>query len=213
MSRSISLNRRRLNWVELCWPSRSDVAQYIIKTSTTFGGAYTTVLTIPSIGYISPNLTAVQSARMESSFRGVTRVILDPAALSLDDTKDIWIRVAPISTAGVTGPDEARHLIPPYSAQPNRVLNIRGSVAAAASLANSIELNLPGQFTNPTIQNSGANDLYVAFEIGGGEFRVPPLSSGFTNLTSFKASFSQVFLRADTTATTMDASFVSQCGF
>ncbi len=209
MAHSISLNRRRTGLIELSWPERQGVTSYLLKAATTFSGTFTTVATIPTYGLISKSLQAVQTSRMETASRGRTRIIFSPTDYSLDDTKDIWVRVAPISAAGATGADEAIHLIQPYNTQANRVTHIQGQIPIQSSIANSLELNVPGQ-CNPTIQNDGAGDIYVAFESNGMEFKIPPLTSGFTNYVSFKASFNQLFLRSVTSISTVYISSVTR---
>jgi hypothetical protein len=204
--RTISTYRRRPGLIDIHWPARVNVYGYILKAASNFDATFNPFATGPTTGWAS---RSIHNQAMDSgAFRGRTRVIFNPADYTLDDAKPLWLRIATVNLAGVVGADESIHLILPYNAQPNRPVVIHGTVAAAADLTTSLEINLPQQCTNPTIQNDGANDLYVAFELGGSEFRVPPLSTEFTNFYSMTEAFHQLFLRGSGGATTISANLV-----
>jgi hypothetical protein len=204
--RTISTYRRRSGLVDLCWPARQAIRSYILKAASNFDGGFAPFAVVPGGGWKSRSV--VINGLDSGSFRGKTRIAFSLADFGMDDAKPLWFRIAPISLGGVVGADEPIHLILPYGSQPLRPVVIRGVVPAAASVSGSLELNLPGQCTNPTVQNDGASDLYVAFEPGGAEFRVPPLATDFTNLYSAASTFSQLFLRGSGGATTVNANLV-----
>lgn len=205
MARTISVYRRRPGLIDMNWPVRANVGAYALKSATNFNGTFTTFATVPASGFASASIGDLGFGGEQ--FRGKTRVAINLADYTLDDTKPLWLRVAPVSLAGVEGSVEAIHLILPYSSQPRREVLIVGTVAEGTTIANSVEIQLPN-CTNPNIQNNGTPSLYVAFDSVGPEFEVPSLQSGFTNYYSASGTFSQIFLRAGTGGTSMSAQFV-----
>jgi hypothetical protein len=192
MAKSLSMYRRRAGLVDLFLVSRAGAKSYTFKASTNFDVAAVAFQSVPQDGFRSP--TAFDSGPAEG-FRGRTRFTFAPADYSLDDTKPIWLRIQQVNVDGTTGPDEAFHLVPPYNPQGRKAVVLAGNAPNGASLAASLEIQLPHQMQGIELQNNGANDLYVAFEPGGPEFKVPPLTTGFTNLSVNYPTVSQLFVR------------------
>lgn len=202
MPRSISVYRRRSNLIDMNWPSRINTQSYILKYASNFDGVFVPFANVPANGFRSRSVT--DSSFTSEQFRGKTRIIFNPVDFTLDDTKPIWIRIAAVAMGGAIGPDETIHLILPYQPPSNRMFILSGTAPAAATIAGSQELQLPQQCKNVTIQvNSSDNtvgsthDLYIAFEPGGTEFKVPTLASEFTNFESIYSSISQIFIRGN----------------
>jgi hypothetical protein len=194
MPRSISVYRRRAGLIDMNWPSRVNVKSYILKFATNFDGVFTPFANVPANGFKSPN--SGNSGATSEQFRGKTRIVFNPADFTLNDLQPIWIRIAAVTIGGVVGADETIHLILPYQPPSNRMFILSGTAPSAATIAGSQELQLPQQCKNVIIQvNDAANDLYVAFEPNGTEFRVPILKTDFTNFQSVYASVSQLFIR------------------
>ena len=102
----------------------------------------------------------------------------------------MFIKIAPITTAGVVGPDEAYHMIMPYNSQPQRAVSLRGNAPVGADLAHSLELQLPMLCNNWQFETVVAmTSLYVAFEPGGPEWNT---NASFGN---FYTNVSQIFVR------------------
>jgi hypothetical protein len=196
MPRSISVYRRRANLIDMNWPSRVNVQSYILKAATNFDGVFSSFANVSANGFRSKSV--VDYSFTSEQFRGKTRIMFNPTDFSLSDTQPIWIRIAAVATGGVIGSDETIHLILPYQPPANRMFILSGTAPSAVSIANSLELQLPQQCKNVIIQvNDAANDLYVAFEPNGTEFRVPTLKSDYTNFQSVYASVSQLFIRGN----------------
>lgn len=194
MARSLSLLRRRANLVDLSLQARPGVASYQFWWAANFDGAPALFETVPAAGKRSK--TVAEFGYGDGNYRGQTRFLFNPADYSgLDDSKPLWLQIKPVSSAGVVGAAEALHLVLPYSSQPNRPVVLQGGVPAGAGIANSLELQLPAQCWNPQVQVDGTADLYLAFEPGGPEYRVPSLQNEYTTLGTTYASFSQLFLR------------------
>lgn len=194
MAKSLSVYRRRAGLVDLFLVSRTGAKSYTFKASTNFDLAAVAVQSVPQDGFRSP--TAFDSG-VSDGFRGRTRFTFNPTDYGLDDTKPIWLRFQQVNVDGTVGADEAFHLIPPYNPQGRKAVVIAGSAPNGASIAASLELQLPHQMQGMELQNNGGQDLYVAFEPGGPEFKVAPLSTGFTNLSINYPTVSQLFVRGN----------------
>lgn len=194
MAKSLSVYRRRVGLVDLFLVSRTGAKSYLFKAATNFDAAAVAFQSVPQDGFRSPN--AFDSGPSEG-FRGRTRFTFAPADYGLDDTKPIWIKIQQVNVDGTVSADEAFHLIPPYNPQGRKAVVLAGNAPNGASIAASLELQLPHQMQGLELQNNGSNDLYVAFEPGGPEFKVPPLTTGFTNLSVNYPTVSQLFVRGN----------------
>jgi hypothetical protein len=192
MAKTISVYRRRADLVDLWVAQRDNVRAFVFKYAANFDVGAAAFQTVPRDGFRSPGAF---DAGVSEAFRGRCRFTFKPADYGIDDTKPMWLRIAPVATDGSVGADEAFHLVLPYSSQPRRAVVVSGSAAAGADVSASTELNLPMQCQNLELQNNGAADLFVAFEKGGAEYQVEPLSTGFTNLSMVYPCFSQLFVR------------------
>lgn len=192
MAKSLSVYRRKAGLVDLFLVSRAGAKSYLFKASTNFDVAPVAFQSVPQDGFRSPN--AFNSGPAEG-FRGRTRFTFAPSDYGLDDTKPLWLKIQQVNVDGSVGPDEAFHLVFPYNPQGRKAVVIAGSAPNAASLAASLELQLQHQMQSMELQNNGGQDLYVAFEPGGPEYRVPPLSTSFTNLSFNYPTVSQLFVR------------------
>ncbi len=212
MPRTLSLHRRRANLVDLTIQSQPGVGSYQFQAATNFDSSFTTFDTVPVAGKISK--TAVDLAIGGSSgFRGFTRFVFDPADYvisGVSETVPMFLRYKPIPVfgAGVSptpGTASAIHMVLPYSSVSDRPLVLSGTAPAGASIANSLELQLPAQCRNLQVQVNGSVDLYIAFEPGGTEMLVPALSTSFINLSLISPIVTQIFVRGDNLATQFNA--------
>jgi len=199
MARSLSLVRRRTNLVDLVLQARAGVASYQFFSATNFDVAFTQFETVPAYGKASA--TVVNTSYTDGNYRNQTRFLFNPVDYSLNDSAPLWIQIKQVSVDGTVGPFEARHLILPFSSQPNRALVIAGGAPSAIDITGSYELQLPMQCHNMRVQVDGGNDLYLAFESGGPEQRIPSLAAEFTDVSKTFDSFYQVFVRGAGAAT------------
>ena len=204
MARSLSLYRRRVGVVDLNLRQRAGIASYNFQAAANFDGTFTTFQNVPSYGFRSNGVPDISVA--DSQFRGLTRFLFNPsdytvAVPAVDDTKPFWVRIQPITNAGIVGAAEAMHLILPYSSTLNRALNLAGSVPNTA-----LELQLPGNVNNALFQVNDTNNLFVAFEPNGAEFQVPSLINEFTTFETTYQTFSQLFLRGSSSPTLISIS-------
>lgn len=197
MARSLSLLRRRAGLVDIGVRVRAGVSAYKFQSAANFDQAFTTFATVPMVGLRS--LSAPEGSTDGNA--GWTRFVFSPADYSLSDTAPLWLKIIPVDMSGVDGTAEAAHLVLPYSTQPNRAVVVSGVAPGAASIAGSLELQLPGQCQNLHAAVDGAAPMLLAVEPGGAEFRVMTEPGQHITLTTTLQSFSQVFVRGDTVDT------------
>lgn len=200
MSRSISVVRRKANLVDLTVRKRPGIIGFKFGAAVNFDTVFTTFATVPNYGIKSPSVPDVHAGHVGSQFRDQCRFLFDPAdyvatAAALVDTDPFFLRIESQNADGSFNTPEAMHLVLPPPVRPNRAFALRGTAPSAASLAASLEIQLPMQCDHFEIQNDGANDLYVAFEPTGAEYRVLPVTAAFRSFDQFLTSVSQVFIR------------------
>lgn len=204
MARSFSVYRRRPGLMDITVRSRPGVSGFRFKAASNFDAAFSLFQFVPSAGLIKPSLDTGMS---DSQFRGLTRFLFNPSDYTgtvpaVDDTKPFWIRIAPVSLSGVVGPDEAIHLVLPFSSTPNRAYNIAGDVGLT-----SVELQLPLQSSNPIFEVPGSNSLFLAFDPNGYEFMVPNMGVDFSDYRAAFQTFSEIHVRGSAAPTKFYASF------
>ena len=206
MARNLSVNKRRVGLVDISFPERVGAKSYQFFAASNWDAASTAFQIVPAAGMRS--LTAPDVSAVGSQFRGKTRFVFNPADYTLsvaavDDTKPFYLTIQQTNWDGTVLPVEAQHLVLPYNPAPNRPLVLRGVAPSGASIANSLELQLPMQCRNFRVQNDGAVDAFIAFEPTGAEVRVPPLSTSFMDLVSVMPSMTQLFMRGSGGTTTI----------
>lgn len=215
MARVLTLQRRRANLVDLTLPVQAGVSSYIFSVSSNFDASPSAFDTVPAgTGKVTPS--ARSSVINAESYRGLTRFAFAPSdytsPAAMNDSLPMWFSVqsVPVVGAGVSsspGAASAKHLVLPYSSQPDRPVVISGSAPSATNISGSLELQLPLQCRNLMIQTVGSATagLWVAFEPFGPEMFVP-LSSTFGTYTELTSpNFSQLFVRGDGAAVTFNA--------
>jgi len=204
MARNLSVYRRRVGLVDVIFPARPGAKSYQFSVSPNWDTAVANFQIVPAYGFRSASVLDVGMA--DGQFRGKTRFVFNPADYvatvpALDDAKPFYLHIVQTDWDGTVHPIEAQHLILPYSSAPNRPLVLRGTAPAAATIAGSVEVQLPMQCRNFRFQVDGGTDAYVAFEPNGPEIRVPALSVEFTTVESTFPAGTQLFLRGDSLTT------------
>lgn len=182
-------------------PDTGVVSGYSVAASSTFNGSFTEFQQVPyKIGYKSP--TAKFSYNVDTSFSRVTRFLFNPndytaSLASVDDSKNFWVKIAPINSSGVVGSYSAPTLLMPYNTIPNRLVNISGTIGASL-----VEIQLPCDFSAPSIQVEGSDIMEVAFEPNGGIYYVNGITTSASPLSSTTPVFNQLFLKGSDAAVT-----------
>jgi hypothetical protein len=216
MARSISIYRRRPNLVDLFVRQRPDIGSFQFKAGTNFDDAAPALFeTVPSRGMKSISVPD-DTGLVDSQFKGMTRFRFNPADYTVavpavNDSKNMFIKIAPVTTAGVVGPDEAYHMILPFApVGPQRSIVIHGVAPNVAALANSLELQLPMLCNNFEFQVDTGNNLCVAFDPAGAEWIVYPVAGNFVNFAKVYPNISQIFVRGDAATSTFTAIFTER---
>lgn len=212
MTRSISVYRRKPGLVDLLVRRRTGKTGFRFSASANFDAAFTNFAVVPNHGIKSPSVPDVHAAGVGSQFRDQTRFVFDPAdytatAAALVDTNPFFLRIEPRNPDGTFGSPEAMHLIMPPPVEPNRAISLRGTIPSGATLANSLEIQLPGQCNDFDILNDGATIMFAAFHPTGGEYQIDPVSTSFRAFEQFTTSISQIFLRGSGGTTTASMVF------
>ena len=172
MARDFSVIRRRANLVDLLTPIQAGVDGYRLDTATNFDGSYTARATATVSGYLDPALAPRIATLPTINNTNQVRFTFDPATFSLDDKKQFWIRLTPV-TSGTPGTSGAGLAVETYKTGNRPIVLVAGAAPSGAAVANSLEVNLPGNLTMLSISNRDAsNSLFVAFEVDGPELEV-----------------------------------------
>jgi hypothetical protein len=216
MPRSISVTRRRPNLIDLNIRQRSGIIGFEFGAAANFDAAFAPFQLVSNAGMQKLDTgTPPRSVNVPlpgSQHRDLVRFVFDPdiyttAVPAVKDNTPFFIRVRPQLADGTYGPYEAMHMVLPYNPGPHRAVHLYGTVAAAADLAHSLEIQLPMQCNDIEISNAGNADLAIAFERPGAEFWIQPVTTIFKSLEQFVTAPYQIFIRGDSGNTTMNAIF------
>jgi len=212
MSRSISVYRRKDNLVDLLVRNRAGKTGFRFGAASNFDAAFSTFAVVPSYGLKSPSVPEIYAGSVGGQFRDQARFIFNPAdyvatAPALVDINPFFLRIEARNPNGTFDTPEAMHLILPPPIEPRRAVNLRGTIPAGVSLANSLEIQLPGQCNDFSIMNDGTSNMFVAFHPTGGEYQVFPVSGEFTTFEQYLTAISQIFARGAGGTTTVSMNF------
>lgn len=219
MPRSISVVRRRTGLVDLTVRQRPGKIGFRFGAAANFDVAFTTFQVVPNHGFKTPDIPDSDAVgAIGSQFRDQVRFLFNPgfytaSVAAVRDDKPWFIRLEAQNPDGTFDAPEAMHMIMPFGSTPLRAVQLSGTVPSGADLTASLEIQLPMLCDDFEIQNDGAADMYVAFERGavvGPEYRVPPLSAQFMNLSKTLTNVSQVFMRGNGGTTTISAIFTAK---
>jgi len=198
MSRQFSVIRRRPNLVDIVTPFVYGVDLYRLKKATNFDGAFAQFLDATNVGFCDE---AVDRNTLEvHQTTGMVRITFDPRTYGITDTLPLWLELAHdiggietvLSPPTLLLPDAAHHGV--------GAMIIAGNAPNGASIANSLQLDLPRLMSDIRITNHGAAGdpyLYVATEPGGAETAIAPAEdSGQVTLT-LMGTESSLLVRGD----------------
>lgn len=176
-TRDFSVIRRRANYVDLVTPKRANVFGYRFQAATNFDASYTTLFTIPvSSGYLDPSIN--QALVNVVNLNDHVRAVFNPVTFSLVDTAHFWLRFVPVDAANSAGtPGPGTLVLTDSERYGNSRIQISGTAPNAATVAGSLQLNLPQASQDFYIKNEaavGGNALYVSNQVGGREQQVSP---------------------------------------
>lgn len=205
MNRTLTVNRRRKGIVDTYVPKVYGVVGYRLKAATNFDGVYNTILTSTNVGFVGPGVD--QRVIESQPLGGKVRFVWNPTDYALDDNQHLWVKLYHVDAAAVETQVSAPTLIFPDDVQflhrGAGHLLLRGTAPSAASVAGSLQLDLPRLQTDWRILNENTTTgAFVAFEEGGPEYYLPP-NSTVPQFTSFSANSASVWIRGNGAAVTL----------
>lgn len=198
MQRTLTVNRRRAGIVDTYVPKVAQVVGYRLKAATNFDAAFATIFTSTNVGFVG---AGVDQRVLESQpLGGKVRMVWNPTDYGLDDKQPVWVQLFHVDGGGAETQVSACTLIMPDETQflhrGSGHLLLRGSAPAAATVAGSLQLDLPRLQTDWRILNESSTDAaYVSFEPGGGENKLPA-NATYSQFHTFKANSPTVFVRS-----------------
>jgi len=200
MNRIFSVIRRRPGIVDVLTPRVNGVEGYRFKAATNFDAVFGTIFTSPKFGFM--DTVGVDQRKIEAQpTRDQVRMVFNPATYALTDTQHFWLKLFHVDGAGVETAVSAPTLVLPDDTQflhrgIGHIL-IRGSAPSGATVASSLQLDLPRLLTDWRILNEeSARDAYVAFEPGGPEFRLKQ-NSTLPQYLTFTGQSASILVRGD----------------
>jgi hypothetical protein len=179
MSRDFNVIRRRTGIVDMLTPKRANVGGYRIQAAPNFDGSFVTLFTAPiSSGYLDPaiNREVLHSVNNRDHIRMVFNPNTFTGAAGITDAKNFWIRFVPVDLAGSAGtPGNPSLVLTDTDHTGNSRILIAGTAPNGASIANSLQLDLPFTSQDLYIKNEQAaagTALFVADFAGGSEQQI-----------------------------------------
>ncbi len=215
MARSYSLAKRTPTLVDVRVSQKATVQSYIFKASANFDGSFTNLQAVPIYGFKSPSVD-LSGFDASNSSRNQTRFIFNPddytvGSSFVSNSKTFWLKVAEI-IGGVEQTAGPAHMVLPFDGCVERIIAMSGSAPNGASIANSMEIQLPSQCVGTRIQNNSSNPLMIAFNLNGPEITISPLATHFEPLYSSAPIVHQIFVRGAGGTAAFDAVFTTRNG-
>jgi hypothetical protein len=220
----MSLAYRRPGIVDVRVPLRPGIRAFQFQAASNFDAVFADLQLVPNSGFVGAAILAedpvrlrVASGLMGDPPRGHARFLFNPnfytgAVPAVADGTPFFLRVRPVDDAGSVGTAEAMQMVLPYDSAPSRPVILSGTAPSGAGIANSLEIQLPGQCHDFDFQNNGNADLFVAFERPGAEYTVSPVTSAFKSFKMRHPSVSQVFVRGGGGTTAFSSIFTLRTG-
>ena len=215
--RNFQVPRRRSNLVDIITPKRAGVKGYRFRAAPTFSGTFATILTADiSSGFLDPAVDRRVLTPLPNGQNHV-RIVFDPdtftGAAAIVDTDQFWLTFTPVDFSGVPGTESAPGLILPETERiGGHRITIQGNAPNEASLADSLQLDLPGKMQDFRIANneaSGGNSLFVATSRAGGEEEILPLADALNPRDWSEGATDTLYVRGGGGSINMTANFAN----
>jgi hypothetical protein len=236
--RIFSILRRKPGFIHFVTPlldsSKTGVFKYRLYTDVDDDPNFTAptpVITVPLTGYIDPAVAGpqnpiipgnnVQILLKTSTVSGHESPPVNPPPISppvdlspytypLPDSAHFWLKLVYVDSTGADMidpvPSAPTLVLPPFVG--NEQAGFNSTAPHGASIADSLQIDLPRQMSNFRIRNlSTTLDLYVAFQEGGPEIVIPGQTSSQESI-GFDGIVSSFWIRTSDLST--DAAFSCQ---
>lgn len=169
MSRQFSLLHRRPNTLDIVTPFVYGTMEYRIAWASNFDASFTQIIAASAIGYLDP---AVPQATLEIVNGNQVRIVFDPtnAAFSITSPNaPFWLQLSRFDGTSVTYTSPPTLVLPFEANKGVGIVTIHGTAPLGAAVANSLQIDLPGQMSDIRVNNEGSNPLFIAPATGGYE--------------------------------------------
>lgn len=212
ITRDFNVIRRRPHIVDILTRKRVGVQGYRLEAATNFDAVFTPIITADiSSGYLDPaiNPNVLHTVPNQDQIRIVFNPHTFTGVAGITDDNHFWLRFVPIDFAGAPGtPGNPALVITDYEHYGMSRVLIAGDVPQAASVAGSLQLDLPFTSQDLYIKNedpTGGHDLYLASLPGGAEQQISPQEV----LTMFFGPLDSLIVRGAGGTTRFSASFTN----
>ncbi len=206
MNRQFSVIRRRPQVIDILTPFVYGTTEYRIKWAENFDDVFATLMAPGAIGYVDPAINLLAQATTFNN--NAVRIIFDPtdAAWSITDpNKAFWLQLARYDGAVETYVSPPTLLLPDTSNHGVGIVTIQGTAPIGATVADSLQLDLPHLMSDFQVRNEGAVALRLATEPGGSEFELAV--SAIPQYTIFNATQGSLLVRGVSAPTLFSATF------
>jgi hypothetical protein len=163
--RDFSTYRRRPHYVDILTPKRVGVEGYRLKAARNFDGVFETIITADiGRGYLDPSINpqVINTAPGNKHVRFIfdPDTFQAPHAADLLDDEHIWLQFFPVDFLGAEGTGGAKTLLlPDDEMKAAGRVTVTGEAPNAATVANSLRLDMPFRMRNLTIRNNEASTI------------------------------------------------------
>ena len=230
--RLFSILRRKPGFIHLVTPLLDFQSTYVLKyrfytdvdDDPNFT-APTPVITVSNLGFVDPAVAGpqnpIQSGRNVQLLLKPSALLNNPPPISpptdlspytypLPDSAHFWLKLVYVDSTGADmvspAPSAPTLVLPPFVG--NEQAGFNSTAPHGASIADSLQIDLPRQMSNFRIRNlSKTLDVYVAFQEGGPEIVIPGQASSQESI-GFDGIVSSIWIR--TSDLSSDAAFSCQ---
>lgn len=166
---------------------------YSVKNASNWDKPFVEMQEVPrSTGFVSPKVRKYPDThRLDAAqLRHRTRFLFDPSDYSNNDGYVSYFQIHTVIDGSeiYEGPIEIVMTSDQFSDVGDDALLLAGTVPAAASFDEALELRFPARSSSFEIRNKGASDLLLAFQAGQAEWRLEPgqsFSDARVNIVGF----------------------------
>lgn len=171
MSRQFYLLHRRPTFIDILTPFVYGTREYRFAWGTNFDASFTQIVAASPTGFLD---AAVPQSVLEMHSGNQVRVVIDltNAAYSIPSASaPIWLQFSRYDGSSVTYTSPPTLLLPYESNRGRGIVTIQGTAPAGATVADSLQIDLPCEMTDIRVQNEGGNPLFLATTPGGAEIK------------------------------------------
>ncbi len=185
---TFSVHSRYQDGVFMFWDKEPGIKSYKISYSYNFDQPFTQFKVIDKCGSIVNTMS--NTTPLFGTLKNKVPFAWKPSDYSINNDKDIFIKITPVDDAGVDQAAWAMKIIQPYCTNTNKSLILSGVAASAASVDQSVEIVLPCMANSGFVKVTSGT-LHIAKNTRTYEMVV----TSTDGVSNFGAVFNKVFVR------------------